>query len=115
MLFANERITKEAHNDDWSIIVKEIVLLKDGQPEKVYCRTHINFEDSPSIHESFESVCGMLHISLNCPFIVRLGDTVVKEVITIYEDTLKDAMTHAGDLLKYRRKKGYNKVEVEVI
>lgn len=57
MLICNEKVIREARNDD--VIVKEIS--RDG---KTYCRTHIDFEDSNNIHESFEAVCARYGISL---------------------------------------------------
>lgn len=48
--FKGEKVLRTAHNDE--VTVSE---LQYG--EKVYCKTHINFETSVPLHESFENLC----------------------------------------------------------
>ena len=62
MLLGNQKKIRESANKDWTIIIKEIEC--NG---KIYCLTHINFETSLPIHDTFENVCkkyGVNHLNL---------------------------------------------------
>lgn len=76
MLFGGEKRLRMAANKDWTVIVKEI-----GRNDKVYCRLHIDFEDSNNIHDvSFEDLCKKYGATEQN---VRI-EKVVSKVVRIY-------------------------------
>lgn len=52
MLFGGEKKLRQATNEDWSVIIKEI-----QNKGKTYCRIHTNFKDGNTIYEPFEVLC----------------------------------------------------------
>jgi hypothetical protein len=114
MLFGNERVMREAHVDGDSItdtiIVKEIVS-SDG---RIYCRTHIDFEDSNNIYASFESVCAKHHIPLDYSFIITYDKGENNITTRYYAPNMKELRRTAEDQLGYKIAGGAKHISIIV-
>jgi hypothetical protein len=114
MLFGNERVIRQAYTDGESItdsvIVKEI-MSSDG---RVYCRTHIDFEDSNNIHESFEKICAKYGISLDYCCIITYDKGTSDITTRYYAPDMKELRRTATEQLGYKMASGAKHISIFV-
>lgn len=95
MLLGCEKKLREAHNADWSMIVKEIEC--NG---KLYCRTHVNYETSNAIHEPFEQLCERLGATELQPICPVCGKVYHKEASDAMKcNKCKASFTKGGETI----------------